>query len=51
MEFQQRLSARSFGAVVIVAGGTKLEDLHEVGDVLRKAVATIAPGEVVNVTR
>jgi hypothetical protein len=51
MEYQQRLSGRSFGVVVIVAGGTKLEDLHSLADELREAVATVAPGEVVQVSR
>jgi hypothetical protein len=51
MEYQQRLSGRSFGVVVIVAGGTKLKDLHSLADELREAVATVAPGEVVHVSR
>ena len=46
MEYQQRLSGRSFGVVVIAAGGTKLEDLHSIADALRDAVATVAPGDV-----
>jgi hypothetical protein len=51
MEYQQQLSGRSFGVVVIVAGGTKLEDLHSLANELREAVATVAPGEVVHVSR
>jgi len=51
MEYQQRLSDRSFGVVVIAAGGTKLEDLHSVADALREAVAAVAPGEILHVTR
>jgi len=51
MEYQQRLSGRSFGAVVIAAGGTKLEDLHAVAEDLRQAVASVAPGEVLHVSR
>jgi len=49
MEHQQRLSDRSFGVVVINAGGTKLEDLRLLGDDLRDAVARIAAGEMIHV--
>jgi len=51
MEHQQRLSGRSFGVVVIAAGGTKLEDLHMVADAVREAVTTVAPGEVLHISR
>ena len=51
MEYQQRLAGRSFGVVVIAAGGTKLEDLHSIADALREAVAAVAPGEVLHVSR
>ncbi|MDB4950395.1 MAG: hypothetical protein JWM27_3044 [Gemmatimonadetes bacterium] len=51
MEYQQRLSGRTFGVVVIAAGGTKLEDLHLLGDALREAVASVTPGEVLHVSR
>jgi putative NIF3 family GTP cyclohydrolase 1 type 2 len=51
MEYQQQLSGRSFGVVVIAAGGTKLEDLHAVADALCEAVATVARGEVLHVSR
>jgi hypothetical protein len=50
MEHQQRLAGRSFGVVVIAAGGTKLKDLHSVADALREAVAAVAPGEVLHVS-
>ena len=51
MEHQQRLGGRSFGVVVIAAGGTKLEDLSAVGDGLRAAAAQVAPGEIRHVRR
>ena len=51
MEYQQRLSARSFGVVILAAGGTKLEDLRSVADALRRAVAEVAAGEVRHVGR
>jgi len=51
MEYQQRIAGRNFGVVVIAAGGTKLEDLRQVGDALRQSVATVAPGEVRHVSR
>lgn len=51
MEYQQRLSGRSFGVVVLEAGGTKLEDLRAMGDAIRDAVARVTPGEVVHVVR
>ena len=49
MEYQQRLAGRSFGVVVIAAGGTKLEDLHAIAELLRDAVSTVAPGEIFHV--
>jgi len=49
MEHQQRLAGRSFGIVVLNAGGTKLEDLHPVTGFLRDAVARVAPGEIIHV--
>ncbi|HSU16827.1 hypothetical protein [Longimicrobium sp.] len=51
MEHQQRLSGRSFGCVVISAGGTKLEDLHPLAGALREAVSQVKPGEVRHVKR
>jgi hypothetical protein len=51
MEFQQRLSGRSFGVVVLAAGGTKLEDLTAMGHAIRDAVDRITPGEVLHVGR
>lgn len=51
MEHQQRLVGRSFGVVVIVAGGTKLEDIRPIADVLNDAITRVAPGEVVHVIR
>lgn len=51
MEHQQRLTGRTFGVVVLVAGGTKLEDLRPLADALRDAVAHVLPGEAVHVTR
>lgn len=51
MEYQQRLSGRSFGVVVIEAGGTKLEDLRPLAGALREAVARISAGEVLHVGR
>jgi NAD(P)H-flavin reductase len=49
MEYQQRLSGRSFGVVVLAAGGTKLEDLRPMADAIREAVVRVAPGEVLHV--
>jgi hypothetical protein len=46
MEHQQRLAGRSCGVVVLVARGTKLEDLRPLADALRDAVSIIAAGEV-----
>jgi hypothetical protein len=51
MEYQQRLSGRSFGVVVLAAGGTKLEDLQPMAEVIREAVATVTPGVVMHVGR
>jgi len=51
MEYQQRLAGRTFGAVVVAAGGTRLEDLALVADELREAIATVGPGEVLHVGR
>ena len=51
MEHQQRLSGRSFGVVVLAAGGTKLEDLRPLADALREAVTTVSPGQVLHVSR
>ena len=51
MEHQQRLGGRSFGVVVIVAGGTKLEDLQPIADALNDAITGVAPGDVVHVIR
>jgi hypothetical protein len=51
MEYQQRLSGRSFGVVVVAAGGTKLEDLRPLAGALREAVARVEPGEVLHVSR
>ena len=48
MEHQQRLSGRSFGVVVINAGGTKLEDLQPRAVPLRDAVARISAGEIIH---
>lgn len=50
MEYQQRLSGRGFGVIVLAAGGTKLEDLHPLADVIREAVGRVAPGEVLHIT-
>lgn len=38
MEYQQRLSGRSFGVVVLASGGTKLEDFRPMADAIREAV-------------
>jgi hypothetical protein len=51
MEHQQRLSGRTFGVIVLSAGGTKLEDLKPMADVLRDAVARVQPGGVLHVGR
>ncbi|HET7232699.1 MAG TPA: DUF5615 family PIN-like protein [Longimicrobium sp.] len=51
MEHQQRLTGRRFGVVVIVAGGTKLDQLRPLGAALRQAVAEVGPGEVRYVQR
>lgn len=49
MEYQQRLAGRSFGVIVLAAGGTKLEDLRSMADAIRDAVGRAAPGEVLHV--
>jgi predicted nuclease of predicted toxin-antitoxin system len=51
MEHQQRLLGRSFGVVVLLAGGTKLEDLRPLATEFRDAVARVAAGEVVHVRK
>jgi hypothetical protein len=51
MEYQQRLVGRSFGVVVLAAGGTKLEDLRPMADSIRDVVGHVAPGEVLHVSR
>jgi hypothetical protein len=51
MEYQQRLTGRSFGAVVIAAGGTKLDQLQPLAPALRDAVASVRPGELFYVSR
>jgi hypothetical protein len=49
MEHQQRLSGRSFGVIVLNAGGTRLEDLHPLTEILQEAVARVSPGEMIQV--
>jgi hypothetical protein len=51
MEYQQRLTGRSFGVVVLAAGGTKLEDLKAMADAIRDAVERVTAGEVLHVGR
>jgi hypothetical protein len=51
MEYQQRLSGRRFGVVVLAAGGTKLRDFVPLGEALRAAVAAVVPGQLLHVTR
>jgi hypothetical protein len=51
MEYQQRLAGRSFGVIVLAAGGTKLEDLQPMADAIREAVVRVTPGEVLHVGR
>jgi hypothetical protein len=51
MEYQQRLTGRSFGVIVLAAGGTKLEDLQPMADAIREAVVRVTPGEVLHVGR
>jgi hypothetical protein len=51
MEYQQWLTGRSFGVVVLAAGGTKLEDLKPLAGSLLEAVAAISSGEVLHVGR
>ncbi len=51
MEYQQRLSGRSFGVVVLAAGGTKLEDLRAMADVINDVVVRVDPGEILHVGR
>jgi hypothetical protein len=51
MEYQQRLSDRRFGVIVLAAGGTKLEDLRPLADSIRDAVRRIALGEVLHIGR
>ncbi|HEX6745988.1 MAG TPA: DUF5615 family PIN-like protein [Longimicrobium sp.] len=51
MEYQQRLAGRSFGVVVIVAGGTKLEDLRPLAEPLNETITHVLPGEILHVFR
>jgi predicted nuclease of predicted toxin-antitoxin system len=51
MQYQQRLYGRSFGVVVLAARSTQLDDLRPCFERLRVAVATVAPGEIVQITR
>lgn len=51
MEYQQRLTGRSFGVIVLTAGGTKLEDLKPLVAAIRDAVSRVAPGEVLHIGR
>jgi hypothetical protein len=51
MEHQQRLLGRSFGAVMLLAGGTKLEDLRPLSEDFGDAVARVAAGEVLHVRK
>lgn len=51
MEHQQRFAGRSFGVIVIVAGGTKLEDIHPIAGALNDAIARVDPGDVIHVFR
>lgn len=51
MEYQQRLSDRRCGVIVLAAGGTKLEDLRPIADSIRDAVGSIRPGEVLHIDR
>ncbi|HEU0014837.1 MAG TPA: hypothetical protein VFQ45_14215 [Longimicrobium sp.] len=50
MEYQQRLAGRSFAAIVLAVGGTKLEDLRPLTHLLRDAVSRASPGEVIHLT-
>ena len=48
MEYQQRIAGRSFGVIVLAVGGTKLEDLRPLADLLREAVRRVTAGEVIH---
>ncbi len=49
MEHQQRLAGRAFGVVVLIAGGTKPEDVRPLGPALREAISEVAPGQILHV--
>jgi hypothetical protein len=49
MEYQQRLTGRTFGMIVLNAGGTQLETRHSVAEPRREAVARVQPGELIHV--
>jgi hypothetical protein len=51
MEYQQRLGGRTFGVVVIAAGGTKPADLLAVAVAFRTAVEQVSAGQIRYVSR
>lgn len=49
LEYQQTLTRRSFGVVVIIAKRLKFENLLPLCPALREAVAAVEPGQVLHV--
>ena len=49
LSHQQNLSGIRLGVVVLSARSTKLEDLRPLAPAIRGAVATIRPGQTINV--
>jgi hypothetical protein len=49
MQYQQTLTGRRFGVVVLALGGTKLETLKPFADAIRLAVERVAVGELIQV--
>ena len=51
LEYQQRIAGRTFGVVVIVSPRLTLTHLQALAPMIRTAVASVNPGEVVHVSR
>ena len=51
LEYQQRLTGRAFGTVVIISHRLTLTHLRALAPSIRAAVASVHPGELVHVTR
>lgn len=49
LPYQQTLGAFDLGVVVIAAGSTKLDDLRVLAPAMRQALATISPGQIVQI--